>query len=373
MDFRVYYYGARGVFEGTRPVYGLTSGLGWPMHYRYPPLFLLLFAPLAMLPLGLAAALWVIAKIAVLAWVIHAFKQRGLKLPPSLSAPVLIPILFITPYLIEEFRYGNAQFFVVALTIAGLLLLRERPVLAAASLGLATSIKVWPLFFLPYLAVRREWKAVGYTAAFVVFLALLPAFYFGVSGNFDLLGQWFAQESHTQLSESEIWFQSQSLRGVLMRYLTVIDYSQVPDSNYARINITAINPGAVRLLWMIVACAIYGGFLVIAHRRRHSDGWLDHGLAFCLLALLEPFTQKYVLTVLLWPALAATGLMTNSRLRILIYCATVLVLIQPLAPGAGAQRLLQVLGMDFAATLLLTLALVAACLNVKSQVVDLKT
>ena len=30
MDFRVYHYGARGVFDGTRPVYGPTSGLGWP-------------------------------------------------------------------------------------------------------------------------------------------------------------------------------------------------------------------------------------------------------------------------------------------------------------------------------------------------------
>src|SRR5207249_8565882 len=66
MDFRVYHYGARGVFDGTRPVYGETSGLGWPMHYRYPPLFLLLFAPFAILPLGLAAAIWVVLKILVL-------------------------------------------------------------------------------------------------------------------------------------------------------------------------------------------------------------------------------------------------------------------------------------------------------------------
>src|SRR5205085_12201909 len=77
MDYRVYFYCARGVFVGTRPVYGLSSGLGWPMHYRYPPLFLLLFAPLAMLPLGLAAAVWVVAKIAVLAWLLHALRQRG--------------------------------------------------------------------------------------------------------------------------------------------------------------------------------------------------------------------------------------------------------------------------------------------------------
>src|SRR5437764_8802778 len=68
MDFRVYHYGARGVFDGTRPVYGQTSGLGWPMHYRYPPLVLLLFAPFALLPLGPAAALWVVLKVAVLVW-----------------------------------------------------------------------------------------------------------------------------------------------------------------------------------------------------------------------------------------------------------------------------------------------------------------
>src|SRR5262245_29170416 len=151
MDFRVYYYSARGVFDGTQPVYGPTSGIGWPMHYRYPPLFLLLFAPLAMLPLGLAAALWVVAKIAVLLSLVQAVKKR---VP---EAAVLISVLLIPPYLIEEFRCGNAQFFVLALTIGGRLLLRERRVLAAASLGLAISIKVWPLFFIPYLSVRREW------------------------------------------------------------------------------------------------------------------------------------------------------------------------------------------------------------------------
>src|SRR2546428_3663050 len=70
MDFRVYYFGARGVFDGTRPVYGRESGLGWPMHYRYPPLFLLLFAPFAWLRLGFAAGLWVVLKIAVLVWLL---------------------------------------------------------------------------------------------------------------------------------------------------------------------------------------------------------------------------------------------------------------------------------------------------------------
>src|SRR5438552_12424007 len=86
MDFRVYYYGARGVFDGTRPVYGDTSGIGWPMHYRYPPLFLLLFAPVAVLPLGLAAAIWVILKILVLIGMARQFQDGG-KTPAGVVPP----------------------------------------------------------------------------------------------------------------------------------------------------------------------------------------------------------------------------------------------------------------------------------------------
>src|SRR5207237_1151481 len=141
-----------------------------------------------------------------------------------------------------------------------------------------------------------------------------------------------------------------------MRYLTVIDYSQVPDSNYAAVNVASIDPATVRSLWLTLAAGIYCGFLFLSNRRRRSDGWLDHGLAFCLVALLEPFTQKYALVVLLWPAIVSADLMKERGLRILICCATVLVLIQPLAPGATAQRFLQVLGMDFAATVLLAIA-----------------
>jgi hypothetical protein len=329
------------------------------MHYRYPPLFLLLFAPFAMLPLGLAAAVWLIAKAVVLAWLISALWKRGLE-PPTTYA-FCISALFILSYIIEDFRYGNAQFFIVALTIAALLTARERPMLAAASLGLAVSLKVWPLFFLPYLAVRRDVKAVAGTVVVVLLLAMLPSLYFGVSGNVRLLGEWFAQETHTQLSENEIWFPNQSLRGVLMRYLTVIDYSQVPDSNYAQVNVAALDPSLVRRLWMFLAAGAYAGFLFLAGRRRETDGWTDHGLAFCLLALLEPFTQKYALIALLLPAVVAGSRLVKRPFIVLLYAATALVLIQPLTPGASAQRFLQVLGFDFAATLLLTVAFSLAC------------
>lgn len=365
MDFRVYHYGARGVFDGTRPVYGPTSGMGWPMHYRYPPLFLLVFAPLAWLPLGLGSAVWVVLKAVVLVLLVRAITSR-LSLGGT-PGGWLLPTLLAGPYVVEEFRYGNAQFFVFALAAVGLLDVRKRPMLSAASLALSISLKVWPLFFVPYLAVRRDWKVVSWTLVVTAILTMLPSLYFGFGGNLHLLAQWFGQEFSTQLGESEIWFPNQSLRGVLMRYLTVIDYSQVPDSNYPLVHIAALDPAIVRAAWLGLAMAAYAGLLVIARRGEQSEGWIEHGLTFCMIGLLEPFTQKYALVVLLWPAIVAGMLATQPSLRNLIYAAVAAVIFQPLIPGAATQRLLQVLGFDFAATVVLTAAMTKAALSPTSK------
>jgi len=145
-----------------------------------------------------------------------------------------------------------------------------------------------------------------------------------------------------------------------MRYLTVVDYSQVPDGNYPQVNVTSLNPAAVRMLWMILAGAIYAGFLLLAYSRKSEPGPVDHALAFCLLVLLQPFTQKYALVVLFWPALITAGFVKDGRIRILIYIAAILALVQPLVPGANSQRLLQVLGLDFVAAILLTAGILVA-------------
>jgi hypothetical protein len=126
------------------------------------------------------------------------------------------------------------------------------------------------------------------------------------------------------------------------------------------VHIAALDPGLVRWIWLIVAAAAYTALLVAACRHRNTNGWLDHGLAFCLLPLLEPFTQKYALAVLLWPALIAGFLIAKPGLRIFIYLSIVLALVQPLAPGSATQRLLQVLGLDFAMTLFLAAAIAYA-------------
>ena len=359
MDFRVYYHGAEGVLNESRPVYGNYSGMGWPMHYRYPPIFLFLAMPFTLLPLSWASAVWTFLKCGALFLLIRALWYRlG---PTTSTAAWLIPVLLAGPYVVEDLRYGNAQGFIFALTAAALLLLPRARMLAAAALALAISIKVWPLYFLPYLAVRREWKVVGATLALTAILLLIPALYFGVGGNAYLLSRWTQQEISTQTGQTEIWFQSQSLRGVMMRYLTLVDYSVLPDPNYPVINIASVTPETVRTLWIALAGIGYLGLLLVtAWWHRSTKFGLTEALAFTGLILLQPFSQKYSLVVLLWPAMVAGRVVGGNRARGLLYAAIALTLAQPLISGSAAQRLMQVIGFDFLATALLAAFLVAS-------------
>jgi hypothetical protein len=362
MDFRVYYHGAADVFNGTRPVYGVKSGIGWPMHYRYPPLFLFFAWPFTLLPIPIASAVWGVLRLTAILLLIRAlWKRLG---PASSIAAWLVPLLLAGPYVIEDLRYGNAQTFTFALAGAALLLVSSAPLLAAFALGLAISIKVWPLYFVPYLVARREWKVAGGALAFTAALLLLPSMYFGFGSNLDLLAEWTRQELSTQTGQSEIWFPSQSLRGVLMRYLTVIDYSQMPDSNYSLVHIASMDSGIVRLLWMALAGVAYAGLLFIAARVPKKNAYLCDALAFTMLILLQPFSQKYTLVVLLWPAMVAGRMTKEGKARMLLYAAAAIAVIQPLINGAAAQRLMQVLGVDFLATALLAAFLTASILTV---------
>jgi hypothetical protein len=203
--------------------------------------------------------------------------------------------------------------------------------------------------------VRREWKTLQWTAVILIVLTLLPSVYFGFGRNADLLAEWFNQEFRIQTGQDEIWFPSQSLRGVLMRYLTAVDYSQVPDSNYPAVNAANLPPATVRMIWFSTASAIYAAFLALVYSRHKKEAWIDAGLAFCLVALLEPFTQKYALVIVLWPALAAGRLF--ARAPGLICLSIGLALIQPIIPGSQAQRFMQALGFDFAAMVVLAVAL----------------
>jgi hypothetical protein len=368
VDFPVYHYGTRHMLAGTGPVYGPESGVGWPQVYRYPPLFLILFIPFALLPLRLSAIIWAALKLLTLGFLVRGLflrlQMRGLGLQ-------LLSVLPALPYLAVEFHYGNVQFFIFALVAAGFLCLDERPVLGAFALALAISLKVWPLFFVPYLMVRRRFAVASLSLALSAGLTLLPASYFGWHANASLLRQWASQEFLVATTAGEpgvIGFPSQSMHSVLMRLFVSLDYAKLTDSNYSKLNLVAVDPRVIELLWLILAVAGYAGLLFLARRQPQSDNLLIHSVAFCTLLLLQPFTQIGDLVILLWPvAVAVAALYHDTELpawvRWSFYVALSLMVLKPLVPTREMQRLLQVAGVDFAALFLLAAGLVGKCLR----------
>jgi hypothetical protein len=368
VDFPVYHYGTRHMLAGSGPLYGPESGIGWPQVYRYPPLFLILFIPFALLPLRLSAIIWAALKLLTLGFLARALflrlQTRGLGLQVLSVLPAL-------PYLAVEFHYGNVQFFIFALVATGFLCLDERPVLAAFAVALAISLKVWPLFFVPYLMVRRRFAVATLSLALSAGLTLLPASYFGWHANASLLREWASQEFRVATTAGEpgvIGFPSQSLHSVLMRLFVSLDYAKLTDSNYSKLNFVALDPRVIEVLWLVLAAAGYAGLLFLARRQPQSDNLTIHSVAFCALLLLQPFTQLGDLVILFWPiAIAITALHNDEDLppwaRAALYVALLLMVLKPLVPDRTMQRLLQVIGADFVAISLLTVGLVGKCLH----------
>ncbi|MBI4459071.1 MAG: DUF2029 domain-containing protein, partial [Acidobacteria bacterium] len=371
VDFPVYHYAARAMLEQNQPLYGPDSGIGWPMVYRYPPLFLLLFVPFALLPLKAAAALWAALKFAVLFLLLRELAKR-MEGPSGMLAWLFVALL-AGRYIVVEFRYGNAQFFVFALVAVSLLWLQTRPKAAASALALAASMKVWPLFFFPYLAARRKWRVLAWALPITIGLTFVPMLYFGWSRHWELLAQWAAQELSIANTPEGVGFPSQSLHGILMRYLTAINYSRMPDPNYPRINLLALDPFVVEFLWLLLAVLFYATLLWLARLRTSAEEWTAHSLAFCGLLLLEPFTHAVHLVVLIWPAMAAASLLTTRSVTFpdwakrVIYAAVALAAVSSFVPGAESRRFLQVIGADFWLSCLLSAAFIGALVAAKKN------
>lgn len=115
--------------------------------FGYPPAFLLLATPFALLPYPQAAVLWV-----VLTWGAYAGAVR-------LWAPKAWWLAMAMPPLLLNAITGQAGFLVAALFIAGMALLPKRPLLGGLLLGLMV-VKPQLGLVLPFaLAAGREWRA----------------------------------------------------------------------------------------------------------------------------------------------------------------------------------------------------------------------
>jgi hypothetical protein len=379
-DFSVYYAAGRSLISGRTDLYSSDFARGAVMDYRYLPFFLLVFAPLSLLPYTFAAYLWHL--LDTLAIVVAVMSIASIYRTESPGPAKVWSVAFFTvaPYFAMSLDYGNVQLIVTAMMFAGLsLALKRRDLPAAALLAIATAVKIVPALTLVYFAITRRFRLLGLVIVIIAALNLLPSVYFGIAGNAALVAEWYdhvirGQEFHETNGPINL-----SLKGQLRRTFTEVDYTRRVDGDYRypAVNIATWPVSTIDRIWLALsACSVLGGLALIwsSSRRSRAGAGADHGdlrvealqlgLIICLMLFVGPLTSKVYLVALLWPVVAvAMTSWEDAPLRRGLTTAAILSSAVPLLPGRSVQRLLLVAGVDFYLSVVILLLVVFALIR----------
>ena len=149
------YYAAGARLNAGQPLYPVDQDVNGPFAYFYPPLFAILFRPLALLSYEAAAAIWeivVIASLLLTVWWIGPRRRETWLAIGMLGLPLAWSVAI-----------GQAQVPLTLLTAIG----------APWSIALAANIKLFPALIALWWIGRRDWRRLGLFTACMIGLALV--------------------------------------------------------------------------------------------------------------------------------------------------------------------------------------------------------
>lgn len=207
IDLDVYRIGSRVWLGGGNPYRNLlTTAQGTRLWYTYPPIAVVLLAPLAMVPMWVAGALLSLASIAALALTLAAFGVRGWALA------CLLPVaLFIEP-MWSTLNYGQINALLMVLVAVDCLTVSPRwP--RGCLVGLAAAVKLTPALFVLYFLLRRDYRAAltsagSFAVATALGFALAPS---------ESLRYWTHDVYATSRIGNPIYASNQSILAVIER------------------------------------------------------------------------------------------------------------------------------------------------------------
>lgn len=148
-----------------------APGIGY-QYFFYPPVYLLLCAPLSLLPYLISYVLFQIVTLAFFLWVLSRIMGSAGRgwMVAALAFPPVFWVLGL----------GQNSFLTAGLMGLGMLLLPTRPFLAGLALGAMCYKPHFGLLFPLVLLIGRQWLAIAGAAASVLGLAGLSVALFGV-------------------------------------------------------------------------------------------------------------------------------------------------------------------------------------------------
>lgn len=153
--------------EGLRALFAPTID---DSEWSYPPTMLLFGVVLGQLPLALAHALWTLATLALLLFVM---RRAGLSRAGC-------ALLCLSPGVLNNIAFGQNGALTAALLFGGLVAAEARPARAGLAFGLLTVKPQFGLLVPVALAAGRHWRAIAWSAAAAGALVALSLLAFGL-------------------------------------------------------------------------------------------------------------------------------------------------------------------------------------------------
>jgi len=305
---------------------------------RYPPTIRVLLAPLAALPLGVAAAVWTLVSLAAMA-ALPGLLERLSGASPRAQA---LPWLAVLTFILDAFALGQMDPVDLVLVTWGLVLARERRAAVGASLiGLAGMIKVLPVAFWSVLLAGRRaaGAAAGALVTLVASAGLLVVFAgpgparAGLAEWVAVLrereGAWGLVDTRNSLREN-----NEALPVVLARTFGDLD----PELTRNAVSLVRLPLAMIWRIWLGVLGVLAAVWLLCAWRARRAPperAWLG---MFALTAVV-----MLAVTHIAWPHyfmwLLPAALFLAARRRVLIAAAVLgqLGMMIPVLRGVGCH------------------------------------
>ncbi len=259
----------------------LSAPLPFPL-FPYPPVYLLLVVPFAVLPVGWSLLLSQLAQFAALAWALR-------KLAPDKSWLFFVVAAFLAPAASNNVVAGSNAVLVAALLVGGMALVGARPLLAGALIGvLVFKPQYAPLPLLALLAAG-EGRALIAAIASATVLCLLSALLFGPSLWLD----W-----------SNVYLHPQAVAGV-----NATDWGHMWDESVSTCVSLLGAPQWLATAAQILAAAVAVGFTWHAFR---SENPQRLAILCCAVLLASPHLSNYDLILLALAALLQVAAMRED-------------------------------------------------------------
>jgi hypothetical protein len=269
-DMAAHYAREQQIFGAAIPYYG----------WLYPPIFLLLATPLALLPYPLALALWQGASFAFYLAVIAAI-LRPMRRENGAVARLWLPVAAAFPAVFINLGHGQNGFLTAGLLGAALLALPRRAILSGILFGLLAYKPQFGLLIPVALLAAGQWRTMIAAGLTVVALAGLATMAFGS----DI---WWAFAASTETSRKLLLEQGD------------VGFEKL-QSVFAAIRLWG---GSVSLAYLVQGAASITAIGGVAWMwRRSADRDLKAALLMIATLLASPHALDYDLTIL-GPAMA---------------------------------------------------------------------